>query len=135
MSGMKNSLVGVDTNIFIYFFEKNPYFAKKVESFFYDLARDKKRAVTSIITQIELLSLTEKSSESKLLQLFLGVNNLEVFPVEAGIASLTAELRRKYGFSTPDAIQLATAIKQDCDYFLTNDKRLQKCKEIKVKLL
>ncbi|MDQ7051522.1 MAG: hypothetical protein Q9P14_00950 [candidate division KSB1 bacterium] len=35
----------------------------------------------------------------------------------------------------PDALQLAAAIANDCDAFLTNDTRLQKVSDIKVVLL
>lgn len=48
------------------------------------------------------------------------------------IAIKAAEIRVKYNFSTPDALQIATATERKADYFLTNDFRLKLITEIKV---
>lgn len=42
------------------------------------------------------------------------------------------ELRVNYNLKTPDAIQLATAMENNTDVFLTNDERLKRVKEIEV---
>jgi predicted nucleic acid-binding protein len=46
------------------------------------------------------------------------------------IAVKAAELRAKYNLRAPDALQLATAIENRANYFLTNDTRLRSVKEI-----
>ncbi len=58
--------------------------------------------------------------------------NLEVIPVDNKIADIASNLRAEYGIKTPDAIQVATYIKEGCSAFLTNDFALKKIKEIKV---
>lgn len=60
---------------------------------------------------------------------------LAVVEVNEEIADKTALIRRKYGFRTPDAIQLATAVQTRAKVFITNDERLKKLKELKVILL
>ena len=55
--------------------------------------------------------------------------------INADIAKKTAEIRAKYGFKTPDAIQLASALHSDSIFFITNDNQLNKFKELKVILV
>ena len=69
------------------------------------------------------------------MQLFLETPNLKIKNLDSEIAIEAARIRRKYGFQTPDAIELATAVVAKADAFITNDKRLMKFNEIKVKLL
>lgn len=57
---------------------------------------------------------------------------IEVLDVTSSIAEGGAELRAKYNLRTPNAIQLAAALKSNCDYFLTHDLRLKVVTEIKV---
>jgi predicted nucleic acid-binding protein len=59
-----------------------------------------------------------------------------------GVAEITArvieqatELRARYGFKTPDAIHLATAIEEHADIFLTGDADLARCTEVTVEVL
>ena len=59
----------------------------------------------------------------------------DVVPLTRAIVDYATELRARYNFRTPDALQLASAIGGECDYFLTNDSALQKCTEIKVEVI
>jgi antitoxin (DNA-binding transcriptional repressor) of toxin-antitoxin stability system len=51
------------------------------------------------------------------------------------IADYVVEMRAKYHFKTPDAIQLGTAVACGADYIITNDKAWQKLEEVKVLLI
>lgn len=63
-----------------------------------------------------------------------GVN--ELIPISRESLEKAADLRAKYSWlKTPDAIHLAAAIESGCDAFLTNDRRLERCTEIKVEVL
>jgi len=44
-------------------------------------------------------------------------------------------LRAGYGFKTPDAIHLASAIEEKADIFLTGDESLVRCREVAVEIL
>lgn len=131
-----NGIIGLDTNIFIYYFHKNEDFGESAKEVFKTLATDKKKAVTSIITLTELLSLKMSDTGIDLLRdSFLQTPNLSIFDTNQKIALEAARIRRIYGFRLPDAIQLATAIHGKADIFITNDSRLKKIKGIKVILI
>jgi len=51
------------------------------------------------------------------------------------IAEKAAELRANYGLRTPDALQIAIAIENNGTLFITNDKGLEKIKEVEVLVL
>jgi predicted nucleic acid-binding protein len=61
--------------------------------------------------------------------------NFRLLPIDAAIAEVAADLRARYNLRTPDALQLATAIKAGCDAFLTNDATLKKVTELKILVL
>lgn len=52
--------------------------------------------------------------------------------VDRDVAREAAAIRRKYGFRLLDAVQLATAKLNKAQIFVSNDKGLQKFKELKV---
>jgi len=58
-----------------------------------------------------------------------------IIPLSRSIIDRATDLRARYGFKTPDAIHLAAAIYAECDLFLTNDRRLDRCREIDVDVL
>ena len=60
---------------------------------------------------------------------------VEIIPVTAEIAQLAAKLRADHNLRTPDAIQIATAITCQADFFLTNDARLGRLKQPEVLVL
>ncbi len=132
----KSQLLFLDTNIFIYFFEGENQHSPKVKKIFSQLATNQNRAITSIITQIELLSLSDSGEQAQLLlDLLLETPNLKIFDLGFEIANLAARIRRNYRFQIPDSIQLATALHCQADVFITNDRRLAKFPEIKIELL
>ena len=58
-----------------------------------------------------------------------------VIEVTSAIIERATELRAKYGFRSPDAIHLATAIDGHADVFITGDASLVRCTEVAVDLL
>lgn len=129
-------IVFLDTNVFIYFFQYNPIFSEESKKIFQKLTANELRAVTSVLTLTELLSISApETMVKKLLRLLLETPNLEVLPISSDVAIEAARLRRCYGFHTPDAVQIAVALEKKVDTFITNDKQLKKCKELVVKLL
>lgn len=59
----------------------------------------------------------------------------ETVPLSRTVIDRATEIRARYGFKTPDALHLASAIIAQCDLFLTNDKQLQKFNEITVEVV
>ncbi|KKQ36946.1 MAG: PilT protein-like protein [Candidatus Levybacteria bacterium GW2011_GWC2_37_7] len=137
MSGIvNNNLVALDSNIFIYNLEGNSEFVKFTDSIFKKLLANKLKAVTSIVSLIEILSFQKTSNVAKqLTEDLFSTPNLEVFDVNQEIAVEAAKIRREYGFRLPDAIQLATAKCAKTEIFITNDQKLKKFKLLKVILL
>jgi predicted nucleic acid-binding protein len=139
MNGTKNfnhKLVVLDANIFIYQLQQNPKFGIRTKTIFDHLVEGQLKAVTSVLTLTEILSFRAPSPKlGSLKKLFLGIPNLTIFDVTQEIAFEAAKIRREYGFRTPDAIQLATAIKAKAKVFITNDYRLKSFKKIKVVLI
>lgn len=136
MVKITNKLVGIDTNIFIYYFEQNEEFGKIAKSFFQLLVRDKVKACTSIITLTELISLPASERDIELLQShFLETPNLTIQEVNQTIGIDAARIRRNFGYRIPDAIQLATCLYSKADMFITNDQKLKSFKELPVLML
>src|SRR3990167_151799 len=137
MSGIvNNNLVALDSNIFIYNLEGNSEFVKFTDSIFKKLLANKLKAVTSIVSLIEIYSFQKTSNVAKqLTEDLFSTPNLEVFDVNQEIAVEAAKIRREYGFRLPDAIQLATAKCAKTEIFITNDQKLKKFKLLKVILL
>lgn len=138
---MKKSLrnlkrVGVDTNFFIYYFQKHPHFGPVVKSVLNLFAEHQTMLITSIIAMTELLSF--KASEVLIIRLeedLMLMDNLQLMEVNCEVAKKAARIRREFGFTLADAIQLATALENNAEVFLTNDKKLQHFKELKIILL
>lgn len=137
MSGNGNiKLVCLDTSLFIYFFEKNPQFYLPSKIYFQKLETNSVKAVTTMLTVIEVLSFTKIGlSEEVFLEAIFSLSNLTILEVNKTIAIEAARIRREYKFSLADAVQLATALYAKAKVFITNDEPLKKFKELKVILL
>ena len=134
MSGKK--IVGLDTNLFIYQFGHNLEHESHVSFIFNSIAEKKIYGITSIIAVTEVLSIKASSKVIKSIQeAFFSLPNIAIEDVDEKIALRAATIRRKYSFRTADALLLATALQGKADYFVTNDKKLQKFKEVPVVLL
>lgn len=133
------SIIALDTNVFIYFFEKNNRFFPKIEKIFQSIEDGKCRGISSIITLIEILTLPKKKNDYLLVKEYSEIlrhfPNFKFLEVDWEIANLASSLRAKYNLTTPDAIQIATALYYRADYFLTADKIFRKIKEVKVLFL
>ncbi len=51
------------------------------------------------------------------------------------VLDLATEIRARYGFKTPDSLHLAAAVINDCDRFLTNDRRLERFPDIAIDII
>lgn len=136
MNLKKFKLIGLDTNIFSYHFHNHPLFVKFTNAIFNCFNKDQLKGITSVITLTELLSINVSPAKIKILQkAFQTTPNLTILDVGQDIAQEAAKIRRKYGFRTPDAIQLATAKLSRAKAYITNDQRLKNYKGLKIILL
>lgn len=132
----RQRIVALDTNIFIDHFEENPAYVSFTEGLFEKIESGRLRAVTSVLTLHEILTGARKAGDGRLVTLYRDLlgsfPNLSMITFDADVAEISSDLCARYGIRTPDAIQVATAIRQKAEAFFTNDERLAIVKEIKV---
>lgn len=126
--------IGLDTNVFIYFLEDHPRYGAWCASLFARIEGGHNPAVTSTVTLLELLVHPYREQKEDLAQRIFALTStyprIEWVPVSMNLADQAAELRARYRLSTPDAIQLATAIGYRATRFYGNDRSLRRVKEI-----
>lgn len=120
--------VFLDTAPVIYFLEKSDLYYEKMKLILQSFIDKDTELFTSAITFEEYEVGPLKSGNTQLIQNFerfiddLGIN---VINIDQSIAAEAAFIRAKYtGFKAMDSLQLAAAISENCDLFLTNDKQL-----------
>lgn len=126
--------ISLDTNVFIYFLEDHPRYGSWCGSLFDLIEQGHNPAVTSTVTLLELLVQPYRAQQEELAQKIFALTStypkLEWVPLTMNLADRAAELRARYRLSTPDAIQLATAIGHKATRFYGNDRGLRRVKEI-----
>ncbi len=126
--------IGLDTNLFIYFLEDHPRYGEWCSSLFDLIELGHNPAVTSTVTLLELLVQPYREQKEELAQKIFALTStypqIEWVPVTMNVADRAAELRARYRLSTPDAIQLATAVVHKARRFYGNDRGLRRVKEI-----
>jgi len=94
--------------------------------------------MTSSITLLELLVHPYRMKDLEAVNRYYGYLTqplVELLPLTADVADRAAEIRARYGFRTPDAVQMATALIGGATLLLTLDRDFKKQKEIEVGLL
>lgn len=125
--------VGLDTNIFIYHFDRNTNFHKQASAILAKIIKTNTTIATSTLTLMELLSY--KNSSTALKEQFLATPNLMLCDLTVEVALKASEIRKEYGFGLADSVQLATAQLAKAGSFITNDTQLKKFRGLKVTLL
>jgi len=132
-------IIAFDTNCFIYLVENHPKFKPLIEEIFNQAGNDEIKLVSSVVTTAEVMVRPLKLKNKSLIDLYKSIfqafPNLILMPIDLEASFLAAELRAKYDIKLPDAFQLAAAIQAGANFFLSNDEKLKKVKEIKVTLL
>lgn len=139
MKDLIGKIVGLDTMLFIYHIEDNPKYAVITERLFDTIEHGSCKAVTSILTLIELL--IKPKREGNLIavgdyrDMILTFPNLMVMDVNLRVSDIASDMRAKYRIRVPDAIQIASAIVGGSQSFITNDEGLKKVKDVNIILL
>jgi predicted nucleic acid-binding protein len=126
VDGLTGAKVALDTAPLIYYIKEHPAYGPLVDPFFDALSQGLLTAVTSAATLLEVLVHPLRQSDEKLAQdyndILLRSANLKTLPITFATAQTAAELRAQFNLKTPDAIQVATALRQQADALLTNDR-------------
>jgi len=132
-------IIFLDTAPFIYFFEENPDYFQTMKRFFDAVYQTDAQVITSIITYIELTTLPARKGDYRLVRKYRDYlshsENISLFPLDLNIADHAVDLRSKYQFRTPDAVQIGTALACGADYILTNDRAWKRFEEVTVVLI
>lgn len=130
----------LDTNIVIYALEGYREFAPALVSLFQAIDENKIKAVTSELTLAESLvkplMIGNRVIENVYLDMLQTSASFQVVAISRQILIEAARLRAKSRLlSLPDAIHFATAQLNECQTFLTNDKRLRSVSDFNVVIL
>jgi len=131
--------VGLDSMAFVYHFEGHSTYGPLTRALFSRIEDGSLSACTSVLTLCEVLTGARKAGDAGLVQVYQQVfelmPNLSVVAIDSPCAALAATLRLEAGLRTPDALQVATAIRWGAEAFITNDGRLRHVAQIKVIVL
>jgi predicted nucleic acid-binding protein len=137
--GLQKQTVGLDTAPLIYFIEQNEMYLDLVRAFFQAMNQGEFRVVTSSLTLTEVLVQPIRAGNIKLAAQYREIisdqANLMTLPVSLEIAETAAHIRARQNLRTPDAIQIATAIRGGASFFFTNDARLVDVPDLEVLVL
>jgi len=132
--------VHLDSVIVIYFIERHARYGPLVRPLFEGVDRGEMVAITSYLTLLEVLVQPLRVGRLDLAQEYRDVlvesRHLRLHAVDREIAEQGAEIRASFrAIKTPDAIQLATALRLGADVFVTNDRRLDGFDRLEVVVL
>jgi predicted nucleic acid-binding protein len=118
--------VVIDTSIWIYHFEQHPQLAAAAGEIIENLEEGKFRGVASELTLLELtvkpLQLGRQDVADDYEVLLDYFPNFELVPISREILLEAAALRARRRLRTPDAIQIATALRTGATLAVTNDE-------------
>jgi predicted nucleic acid-binding protein len=131
--------IALDTSVFIHQMEANERYLALTDAVFAWVERAGHEAVTSTITMTELLVPSYRDNDEHRVDAFYGLlstyPNLRWIAPDLEAADLAAKLRAQYRMRTPDALQAATAIRENATGFITNDPVFVRIEEFETVVL
>ena len=120
----------LDTSVLIYYLEGIEPYNLLAKEIFQDVVEENIRGFLSVISITEFVAkllVTEHAIDVEDFKQFLESLPIQVLEINYETAEQAGKLRSRYpSVPTPDALIVATALENDCDVFVTNDKRLKK---------
>ena len=127
--------VYLDTAAVIYLVENVAPWESAAQAF---LHRPGAAPQASVLTRMECRVQPLREGHAELLadyDAFFASLDGGLLELNAAVFEKATDLRARLNLRTPDALHLAAAISSGCDIFLTNDKTLTRCTEIRVEVL
>ena len=133
-------LVAFDTGPLIYYIEEHPDYLSRADELFSALDSGAALGMTSVLTLQEVLVKPLREGQDDLAEKYRQVltnsANVKLYEVDQLICETAARLRAKYTWlRTPDALQIATAIRHGAEIIVTNDDGWRRVSEIAVFVL
>lgn len=127
----------LDACTFIYLIESQEQLGKKTRLLITEALQNKAQLMVSRLSFLECRVLPLKIKDDDLLlryNKFFTLSGLHVIELTEEVINLATDLRASYSnaLRTPDALQLACALKANANQFLTGDKKLSALQEIEV---
>ncbi len=131
--------LSLDTAPIIYLIEAHPRYEPVVVEIARRISAVELTAITSVITLGEVLVQPLATGNLPLgmrcREILLNSRGLHTRAIDAPAAERAAQLRAQYGMRLPDALQIAVALQEGCEAFLTNDQRLGRVTELRALIL
>lgn len=128
--------VCLDSSVFIYYIEESERYIEIVAPIFEAVAKGHLLAVTSGITLLEALVVPIRAKDKKLVkeynQFLSESKGLKLLSLDLNLLRQGAYLRATLNMKTPDALQIAAALQENCSAFVTNDRRLPKVAGLRI---
>lgn len=125
--------------VFIYHLQDHPRYSPLTQLLLEAWEMGRNAGVISVITLLEVLVKSKREGNMEAardyLELLTTYPNLMIVEVDLQVAELASDLRARYGVRTPDALQVAAALRAGATVFITNDRRLKRVAELEVVLL
>ena len=129
-------IIFIDTAPLIYFIEGHSVFAETLSKLFQENEKGSFHFITSTLTFHEVLVKPFREKRFDLIEKYEHIltnsKTFSIIDINHSISKISARIRAEYDIKTPDAIQIAVSLEYFSDFFLTNDLRLKKIKEIEV---
>lgn len=121
--------LGLDTSIFLHFIRQtDPGASRLVDEVFTMVDEGGVEGATSGLTLLEVLTAAYRAGDQALAERYEEVltrsRRLRVVELDRPLLRAAAALRATFEVSTPDAIQLAAALRAGCTAFLTDSRPL-----------
>jgi len=132
-------VVGIDSNVLIYFIEAHPQYHQAARAIFQAIESGRNHGVCSTLALMEVLVQPYRMHNDELVNRFYGL--LTTYPhllwveLSTQAADLAARLRAEHRLKTPDAILLATTMQAGATGFIGNDAGLKRVPELDVLVL
>jgi len=131
--------VYLDACAIIYLVEGSQPFQSKVKSCIAELRQQQDPVIlTSRLSRLECRTGPLRDKNEALLakyEAFFNLPDILLIDIAAAVIEQATDLRARYGFRTPDAIHLATAMVESAHVFLTGDDAFKRCTEVNVEIL
>lgn len=132
---LKGHHVYFDTNILIYILEGNQQFERQIGELKTLIENRECNISTSDLVFTEVLPPLVRQGDKHRIQYAVELlnesNAFNLIPLSQSICIQAGFLRGQLAIKTPDALHIASAMEQQCDIFLTNDKGIKLPQEMK----
>lgn len=136
LARMARQRVYLDSNVFIYFLDRNPLYFPLVAPLLEAIDGGDIIGITGDAAVAEVMVKPYQVGDPGVIagiKSFFGASDaLAVLRHDADCFDLAAQLRAKHGMKFIDALHVATAMRADCRFFVTNDADIRPLAAIEI---